>query len=71
MNALRTCVVLAVGAAILGGCCGGGSTKVQSTTTTTTGQQLIDLKKAYTEGAITEEQYNKMKKQVLESSGGE
>ncbi len=71
MNALRACVVLAVGAAILGGCCGGGSTKVQSTTTTTTGQQLIDLKKAYTEGAITEEQYNKMKKQVLESSGGE
>lgn len=72
MNALRTCVVLAVGAAILGGCCGGGTTKVQSTTTTTTtGQQLIDLKKAYTEGAITEEQYNKMKKQVLENSGGE
>lgn len=71
MNALRTGVVMAVVAAILGGCCGGGSTKVQSTTTTTTGQQLIDLKKAYTEGAITEEQYNKMKKQVLESSGGE
>jgi uncharacterized membrane protein len=58
-------------AALLGGCCGGGSTKVQSTTTTTTtGQQLIDLKKAYTEGVITEQQYNKMRQEILEKSGG-
>lgn len=72
MKTVRSCLLLAMVAALLGGCCGGGSTKVQSTTTTTTtGQQLIDLKKAYTDGAITEEQYNKMKKEIIEKGGGE
>lgn len=71
MNALRYCAVLTMVATILGGCCGGG-TKVHSTTTTTTtttGQQLLDLKKAYESGAITEDQYNKMKQEIIEKSG--
>lgn len=71
MKLLRSCAVLIMAAAILGGCCGGGTTKVQSTTTTTTtGQQLIDLQKARDSGAITEEQYNKMRQEIIEKSGG-
>jgi hypothetical protein len=59
-------------AVTLGGCCGGGTTtvKTEPAITTTTGQQLIDLKKAYDEGAITEKQYNNMKEEILEKSGG-
>lgn len=72
MKTVRFCVVLAMAAALLGGCCGGGTTtvKTEPAITTTTGQQLIDLKKAYDSGAITEDQYNKMKKEVIEKSGG-
>ena len=71
MKLVRSCAVLVMVAAILGGCCGGGTTKVHSeTTTTTTGQQLIDLKKALDSGAITEDQYNKMKHEIIEKSGG-
>ena len=58
-------------AAILGGCCGGGGSQVQNTTstkTTTLGQELSDLKKAYDAGAITEEQYNKMKQDIIKNS---
>ena len=47
--------------------CGGGGAKVESTVTTQTlGQQLIDLDKAYKEGVITEKEYNKAKKALME-----
>lgn len=53
------------------GCCGpgGGGAKVESkniTTTKSLGEQLIDLKKAYESGAITEDQYNDLKKKTIE-----
>ena len=32
---------------------------------TTVGQELIDLKKAYDEGALTEEEYNKLRQELL------
>jgi hypothetical protein len=58
-------------AAILGGCCDGGGSQVQNTTKTTTlGQELNDLKKAYDSGAITEDQYNKMKQEIINKSEG-
>jgi hypothetical protein len=58
-------------AAILGGCCGGGGSQVQNTTKTTTlGQELTDLKKALDSGAITEDQYNKMKQDIISKSEG-
>jgi hypothetical protein len=57
--------------ALLGGCCGGGGSQVQNTTKTTTlGQELTDLKKAYDSGAVTEDQYNKMKKDIIDKSEG-
>jgi hypothetical protein len=59
--------------ASLAGCCGGSRTvektpvNVQSQTT---GDQLIDLQKAYQSGAIDEKQYNKMKQDIIDKSGG-
>jgi len=51
------------------GCLGGGNggkTQVQATTTTTTlGQELTDLQKAHESGAITDDQYEKAKKELL------
>jgi uncharacterized membrane protein len=32
---------------------------------TTVGQELIDLKKAYDEGALTEGEYNKLRQEIL------
>ena len=64
-------VTVATMAAFLGGCCG-RTTKVEVTptngSTTTTGQQLMDLQKAYESGAITKEQYDKMKQDIIDKS---
>jgi hypothetical protein len=72
MNSMKKGVIfLAMMAALLGGCCGGGSTTVKPTTTTTTvtlGQQLLDLQKAYDSGVITKEQYEKMKRDIIDKS---
>ncbi len=50
--------------------CGGGTktdVKSESTTTTTTlGQELQDLDKAYKDGIITEKEYEKAKKKLIE-----
>ncbi|MEA3411285.1 MAG: hypothetical protein U9R74_07065 [Pseudomonadota bacterium] len=45
--------------------CGGGGAEVK-TTGKTQGQELLDLDKAYKEGIITESQYNKAKKEILQ-----
>ena len=57
------CCLLLLGAAA----CGGGGAEVRSeVTTTTTGQQLMDLKKALDSGAMTQQEYEKERKKVLE-----
>lgn len=49
--------------------CGGGGAHVQSQVTTVSkGQQLIDLKKAAEDGAITQEEYAKEKSKILGES---
>jgi hypothetical protein len=57
----------------LGACCGGGTTNVEvpksTVVTTTTGQQLTDLQKAFDSGAITKEEYDKMRKDIIDKSG--
>lgn len=71
---MRISGYLAAGAllvVLIGGCCGGGGSQVQNTTKTTTlGQELTDLKKALDSGAITEDQYNKMKQDIISKSEG-
>jgi len=44
---------------------GCSSSKTTNSTSATVGQQLIDLDKAYKEGVITKEQYDKMKKEII------
>jgi hypothetical protein len=62
---LRTVLALIASAAITTGC-GGGGAKVEATSTSTTmGQELMDLDAAYKQGIITQEQYEKSKKETL------
>jgi hypothetical protein len=58
---------------VFAGCCGpgGGGATVENKSITTTkslGEQLMDLQKAYESGAITESQYNDLKKKTIEQS---
>jgi hypothetical protein len=47
--------------------CGGGGAEVKSeVSTTTVGQQLMDLKKALDSGAMTQQEYEKERKKILE-----
>jgi len=70
MKFLRVCVIVMVivlGIGFAG--CRGGKARVETTTTTTTttlGQELMDLEKAYEQGILTEKEYNKAKKKLLE-----
>lgn len=61
---------LALSCLLIGACGGidGGSRSVQNTTTTTTtkGGELLDLKKAFDEGIITQREYDKQRKVILE-----
>ena len=62
MHAVAMMMVLSIG--VLAGCGGGDSTVVNYTTTT--GQELIDLKKAYDPGLLTEREYNVRKEDILD-----
>lgn len=65
MRFLRVCVVIILlfsGFGFMG--CGGGGAEIK-TKQTTLGQELTDLDKAYKDGIITEEEYNKAKKDIL------
>lgn len=49
--------------------CGIGKSEVKpgpSTVTTTLGQELLDLDKAYKDGIITQKEYEKTKKRLIE-----
>lgn len=45
--------------------CGGADVHTQ-TTTTTTGQELMDLKKAYDTGVISEQEYDRKREEILD-----
>jgi hypothetical protein len=65
----RVLVLLAVCGLFVSGlaACGGGGADVRSeVSTTTTGQQLMDLKKALDSGAMTQQEYEKERKKILE-----
>ncbi|MEG2172538.1 MAG: SHOCT domain-containing protein [Desulfovibrionaceae bacterium] len=67
-NVFAALIVLVLTFVVLGACGGGGSRPVQNTTTTTTtkGGELLDLKKAYDEGIITQKEYDKQRKVILD-----
>lgn len=54
--------------AALGGCGGGADVKVQGTTTISKGQELSDLQRALTEGAITQREYDEVRKKIINRS---
>ena len=50
----------------LAGCGGGGADVQSSIHTQTEGQQLLDLKKALDAGAISKEEYERMRTRIIE-----
>lgn len=75
MTTVKTLLIAIVILCLAGfaGCCStpgsGGKTEVQVKSTgnqATTGQQLIDLKKALDKGAITQEEYDKKRQEILD-----
>ena len=64
-NRLTTPVLclLSVSALLFSAC---GSTKTSVNSSHTTGEELIDLQKAYDQGIITEREYEKKKKDILD-----
>jgi hypothetical protein len=65
MNRLIVPGVLAGSLLLLSGCGGGGAETQTTVTTTTIGQQLTDLKKAYDSGAISEDEYNRLREKII------
>jgi hypothetical protein len=64
LTATSVIAALVLGAAGLQGC-GGGTTTKTAIDTTTTGQQLVDLKRAYDQGIITQSEYERKKREIL------
>jgi hypothetical protein len=52
--------------ALLGGC--GGDTVVHGTTTVSKGQELSDLQRALSEGAITQQEYDSLRAKIMKRS---
>jgi len=47
--------------------CGGGGAKLESSTTTTTvGQELMDLDESYKKGLLSESEYKKARKKIMD-----
>lgn len=55
-------------AALAAGCGGGGATSTTQTevTTVSQGQQLMDLKKALDSGAISQQEYDRLREKVIQ-----
>lgn len=66
MKTVKRGAAIAVMAAVMSVAgCGGADVRTQ-TTTTTTGQELMDLKKAYDSGVISEKEYERKREEILD-----
>lgn len=66
MNIRYAMLATILGIIPLAGCGGGDATvTVQATRSITTGQELQDLQRALDEGAITQDEFNTVKKALL------
>jgi len=66
MRSIKAIATLVLCALIVCGCFGGGASVKTTTTTVSVGQQLIDLQNAYQSGSMTQDQYQKAKKQLIQ-----
>lgn len=65
----KSAILLVSALALVTSACGGGGAHVRSEVTTVSkGQQLIDLKKALSDGAISPDEYDKEKSKILTAS---
>jgi uncharacterized lipoprotein len=63
MKSVSKLVILVACLAGLSGC---GTSQQLKVSSQTVGQELIDLKKAYDSGALTEKEYNKQREAILD-----
>jgi uncharacterized membrane protein len=64
-NAFRTLLAAILFAGARAGCGGGGAEARTELTTVSQGQELLDLKKAYDSGAITKDEYERVRSKIL------
>ncbi len=57
--------IIALSTALLVACGGGGATVENTTTNTTMGQELMDLDASYKKGLLTEKEYQRAKKNIM------
>jgi len=55
----------ALSLALLGGCGGDPNVRVSGTTTVSKGQELSDLQRALSEGAITQSEYDSLRAKIM------
>jgi outer membrane murein-binding lipoprotein Lpp len=65
---VRTAIAAAVLAGALLGGCGSSPKVVDVTSNVSIGQQLIDLKNAHDSGAITDKEYQRARKQIIDNA---
>jgi hypothetical protein len=60
-------IFILCGLLMFSGCGGGGAkTEVKQAPQTTLGQELLDLDKAHKQGVISDEEFKKLKKEIVE-----
>jgi ABC-type glycerol-3-phosphate transport system substrate-binding protein len=66
MSKMRSIALAVLAAGALAACGGGGADVKTTTTTVSVGQQLIDLQNAQKNGAISPQEYQRLKNQLIE-----
>jgi hypothetical protein len=70
VSKIRSAALAALCAASLAACGGGGADVKTTTTTVSVGQQLLDLQSAQKTGAISPQEYQRLKAQLIDRVTG-